>query len=314
LTLTRERAALAAWLILLGLLALLAPSFFELGNLRDVVLGVVPVLIVAIGMTFVIVAGQIDISVGSQFAVCSVAAGLLAVAGLPMVFVALATCLLGAVFGCINGALVSWLGVPSIVATLAMMVGMREGLRLGTGGAWVQNLPPTFQWFGWGQATGQFIILFSAAVLFVVTAWAARNVAGARSVYATGSDVEAARLSGIDTGLVTAAVFVGMGALTGLAAVLNAIRFSDVQSNAGVGLELKAIAAVVVGGAAITGGRGSFTGTLIGVALLGSIGPALTFVGISPFWEKAIQGGIILTAVMSEAVAARRSKLHRSHA
>ncbi len=96
-----------------------------------------------------------------------------------------------------------------------------------------------------------------------------------------------------------------MGTLAGLSAVLNAIRFSDVQSNAGVGLELKAIAAVVVGGASITGGRGTLTGTLIGVALLGSIGPALTFLGISPYWEKAIQGCIILTAVMGEAIASR---------
>ena len=311
---SRERAALAAWLVLLALLALRAPAFFAPGNLRDVVLSMVPVLIVAIGMTFVIVAGQIDISIGSQFAVCSVAAGLLAVAGLPMLFVAVATCLLGILFGSINGALVSWLGVPSIVATLAMMVAAREGLRLGTGGAWVQNLPPSFQWLGLGQEGGQIAILLVAAVLFAVSAWAARNVAAARTVYATGSDAEAARLSGIDTGTVTVAVFATMGALTGLAAVLNAIRFSDVQSNAGVGLELKAIAAVVVGGAAITGGRGSLIGTLIGVALLGSIGPALTFFGISPYWEKAIQGAIILTAVISEAIAARSSRLLHRHA
>jgi rhamnose transport system permease protein len=311
--LTRERAALAAWLLLLGLLAGLAPSFFAFGNLRDVLLSMVPVLVASIGMTFVIVAGQIDISIGSQFAVCSVAAGLMAVAGLPMPLVALATCALGATLGVINGALVSWFGVPSIVATLAMMVALREGLRLGTGGAWVQNLPPSFQWLGLGQGIGQFVILLVAAVLFGVVAWAARNVAGARTVYATGSDAEAARLSGIDTAQVTLAVFAGMGALAGLAAVLNAIRFSDVQSNAGVGLELKAIAAVVVGGASITGGRGTLTGTLIGVALLGSIGPALTFLGISPYWEKAIQGGIILAAVMGEAVASRQAS-RRQHA
>jgi rhamnose transport system permease protein len=312
--LTRERAALAAWVVLLGLLAVLAPAFFALGNLRDVLLSMVPVLVAAIGMTFVIVAGQIDISIGSQFAVCSVAAGLMAVAGAPMVLVAAGTCLLGATFGLMNGALVSWLGVPSIVATLAMMVAAREGLRLGTGGAWVQNLPASFQWLGLGQDVGQFVILLVAGLLFVVMAWAARNVAGVRRVYATGSDAEAARLSGIDTVRVTLGVFAGMGALTGLAAVLNAIRFSDVQSNAGVGLELKAIAAVVVGGASITGGRGTLTGTLIGVALLGSIGPALTFLGISPYWEKAIQGAIILTAVMGEALAARRNRLSGQHA
>jgi rhamnose transport system permease protein len=295
---------LAAWLLLLIVLAIFARSFFAFGNLRDVVLSIVPVLIAASGMTFVIISGQIDISIGSQFAVCSVAAGLMAVAGVPMFLVALATCLLGACFGWLNGTLVSWLGVPSIVATLAMMVALREALRLGTGGAWVQNLPPQFQWLGFGQETGQFAILLIAAALFSIVAWSSRNIAGARSVYATGSDSEAARLSGIDTGVVTIAVFAGMGALAGLAAVLNAIRFSDVQSNAGVGLELKAIAAVVVGGASITGGRGTLSGTLIGVALLGTIGPALTFLGISPYWEKAIQGAIILTAVMGHAAEA----------
>jgi rhamnose transport system permease protein len=189
-----------------------------------------------------------------------------------------------------------------------MMVSLREALRLGTGGAWVQNLPPAFQWLGLGQQTGQFAILAIAAALFAAVAWASRNIAGARSVYAAGSDAEAARLSGIDTATVNIAVFAAMGALAGLAAILNAIRFADVQSNAGVGLELKAIAAVVVGGASITGGRGTLIGTLIGVALLGSIGPALTFLGISPYWEKAIQGGIILTAVIAEALASRRWK------
>jgi rhamnose transport system permease protein len=306
--LTRERAALAAWAVLLAVLGVFSPAFFAFGNVRDVVLSMVPVLVTAIGMTFVIVSGQIDISIGSQFAVCSVAAGLMAVAGLPMPVVALATCAIGAAFGWVNGALVSWLGVPSIVATLATMVLLRESLRLGTGGAWVQNLPPSFQWLGMGQEVGQIAIFAIAALLFGVVAWASRHVAAARSVFAAGSDAEAARLSGIDTGLVLLGVFSGMGALTGLAAVLNAIRFSDVQSNAGVGLELKAIAAVVVGGASITGGRATLGGTLIGVALLGSIGPALTFLGISPVWEKAIQGGIILAAVIGEAVASRRWK------
>jgi rhamnose transport system permease protein len=302
---TRERAALVAWIILLAILAFRAPAFYGYGNVRDVVLSIVPILVVAIGMTFVIVAGQIDISIGSQFAVCSVCAGLMAVAGLPMIVVALFTCLLGALFGLLNGALVAWLGVPSIVATLAMMVTMRESLRLGTGGAWVQNLPSQFQWLGLGQTAGRIVILAIAFALFVAIAWASKNIAAARSVYATGSDSEAARLSGIETNRVLLGVFATMGGLTGLAAVLNAIRFSDVQSNAGVGLELKAIAAVVVGGASITGGRGTVAGTLIGVALLGTIGPALTFLGINPYWEKAIQGLIILAAVMSGGLARR---------
>jgi rhamnose transport system permease protein len=99
-----------------------------------------------------------------------------------------------------------------------------------------------------------------------------------------------------------------MGALTGIAALLNAVRFSDVPSNSGINLELRAIAAVVVGGTPITGGRGDLVGTLIGVMLLGSIGPALIFMGVSPYWEKAIQGGIILAAVLVDAIGSWRGR------
>jgi rhamnose transport system permease protein len=99
-----------------------------------------------------------------------------------------------------------------------------------------------------------------------------------------------------------------MGALTGIAALLNGVRFSDVPANSGINLELKAIAAVVVGGTPITGGRGDLVGTLIGVMLLGSIGPALIFLGVSPYWEKAIQGGIILTAVLVDAIGSWRGR------
>ena len=105
-----------------------------------------------------------------------------------------------------------------------------------------------------------------------------------------------------------------MGALVGLAAVLNAVRFSSVPANAGIGLEMKAIAAVVVGGTAITGGRGTLIGTLIGVALLGTIGTALTFVGINPFWEKAIQGAIILAALVSDIALGKLSTMQRAAA
>jgi rhamnose transport system permease protein len=104
-------------------------------------------------------------------------------------------------------------------------------------------------------------------------------------------------------------VFTTMGALVGLAALLNALRFNAIPSNAGSGLEMKAIAAVVVGGAAITGGRANLLGTLLGVALLGMIGTALTFLGINPFWEKAIQGAIILAALVSDALLDRLANL-----
>ena len=206
---------------------------------------------------------------------------------------------MGATLGAVNGLFAGVLRLPSIIVTLAMMVVLRDGLRWTTQGAWVQNLPRSFQWLGVGQEAGQWLIVATAVVTFACFAWALRKLRGGRAVYAVGSDGEAARLAGIEPRRVVLAVFVLMGALSGLAALLNAVRFSVVPGNPGMGLELKAIAAVVVGGTAITGGRGTLGGTLIGVALLGTIGTALTFLGINPFWEKAIQGAIILASLAS---------------
>ena len=135
-----------------------------------------------------------------------------------------------------------------------------------------------------------------------------------RAVYATGSNTEGARLAGIDTSHVIFSVFVLTGILTGFAAVLNSVRFNQIPSNTGLGLEMKVIAAVIVGGTAITGGVGTIAGTVLGVILLGAIGPALTFLGVSAYWERAIQGGIILTAVIIDAARAHSEKHEASAA
>jgi rhamnose transport system permease protein len=294
--------ALAA--VLLAVLVA-APSFFGASNLRDLALNNAPVLIVALGMTLVILVGEIDISVGSQFAVCSVVAGLLSKAGLPIALVPVVVLLVGATMGALNGFLVGTLGLPSIIVTLAMLVAWRDALRWATEGAWVQDLPNDFQWFGLSSAAAQTLIVVVAMVVLALGSWALRNLRVGRSVYAVGSDEEAARLAGIEPTRVVFGVFTLTGALVGLAAVLNAVRFNAVPSNAGLGLELTAVAAVVVGGTAITGGRGTVLGTLIGVLLLGTIGTAMTYVGISPFWAKAIQGLIILAALVADAALAR---------
>ena len=296
----REWAVGVASLILLAAVGILAPSFFSLANLRDLVLGNTSVLVVAIGITLIIIAGEIDISVGSQFAVASVIIGVLAKAGLPMVGLLIASITLGALLGSVNGVLVSRFGIPSIVVTLATMISLRDGLRWVNEGRWVQDLPSSFQWFGLGQSSGQLVLVLSTALILIAFAWCLRYLGIGRAIYATGSDREAARLCGVNPMAITMVVFAVCGALTGVAALLNSIRFSDIQSNAGVGLEMKAIAAVVVGGTSINGGRGTLIGTLLGVALLGTIGTALTFLGISPYWEKAIQGAIILIAVVAD--------------
>ena len=304
----REISAAIAFALLLVIVAVVAPSFFNGGNIRDLVINNAPALILAIGMTLVILVGQIDISIGSQFAVCSVAAGVLAKTGMPLPLLLIGVLLIGAIMGAVNGALIGQLRLPSIIVTLAMLVLWRDGLRWITEGAWVQDLPGNFQWFGLSQQLGELVIVAITALIFAVFACSLRNLVIGRKLYAVGSDAEAARLAGIDTSKVVLGVFVVMGALTGIAAFLNAVRFSSIPGNTGVGLELKAIAAVVVGGAAISGGRATLIGTLIGVALLGTIGTALTFLGINPFWEKAIQGAIILVALVSDAALDRLGK------
>jgi rhamnose transport system permease protein len=130
-------------------------------------------------------------------------------------------------------------------------------------------------------------------------------VAAGRAIYATGSNPNAARLAGFDTAFVKLSVFGVAGALTGLAALLNSVRFNQIPSNTGLGLEMKVIAAVVVGGTAIAGGRGTVAGTVLGVVLLGALGPALTFMGVSAYWERAIQGVIILATVAVDAARTR---------
>jgi len=155
------------------------------------------------------------------------------------------------------------------------------------------------------------LIVGTALALLLGCEWLLRHLRAGRALYAVGSDAEAARLAGIEPPRVRFAVFVLMGALVGLAALLNAVRFSSVPGNAGAGMELTAIAAVVVGGTAITGGRGRLAGTLIGVALLGTIRTALTYVGINPFWEQAIQGAIILSALAADLVLGRLE--HHGH-
>jgi rhamnose transport system permease protein len=284
------------------------PAYFSRENLTDIFLANMPVMIIALGMTLIILTGQIDISVGSIFAICSVIAGITARRGYPGVAGVLAACIAGAVLGAVNGGLVGYVKVPSIVVTLATMVALRDGLRWSTQGSWIGDLPGKFQWLGLTQ-THYIIFMFAIVTgLVLCIAWGLHFLSVGRKVFATGSNENAARIVGIDTRRVVFAVFTLTGALSGLAAVLNAVRFRQIPSNSGLGLEMKVIAAVAVGGASITGGAATITGTVLGVVLLGSNGTALTFLGVSAYWEKAIQGAIILGAIAINVISQKREK------
>jgi rhamnose transport system permease protein len=294
--------------VLLLVLAFVAPAFFGKQQLLTTLTAAAPIIIAACGMALVIIARQIDISIGSQFALCSVLAGLMAKAGWPMPLVALGAIASGGLLGAFNGALVAGLGLPSIVVTLATMVTWREALRWWREGTFVDKLPQNFQWFGLSQGAGQAAILICAAVLFLLFVLGLKHLAAGRFVYAVGSDHEAARLAGIRPRGITFGVFVLMGATTGLAALLNAVRFADIDPKTGTGLELQVIAAAVVGGVAISGGRGNLWGVLAGVLLLACIAPALVFLKFPPQWEKAIQGAIILIAVAADGFRKNRAR------
>jgi rhamnose transport system permease protein len=302
---SREITVAGALVLLFGALAIFAPNFFEMQPLLSRFTAQMPALVAAIGITLVIITRQIDISIGAQFSMCAVVAGIVAATGMPLGVAVLAAIATGIVMGAFNGLLVAWLGLPSIVVTLATMVTWNEALRLWQQGR-LMSLPPGIQWFGMSQATGQGIVICLSMALLVAFAWAMRKLAIGRYVYATGTDAEAARLAGINPRWMTFGVFALTGALAGIAAVLNMVQSPQVQPNAGDGLELKVIAAAVVGGVAITGGRGNLWGVLLGLMLLVNVNPALTHFHQPPYWERAIQGLVILLAVVGDGL--RRGK------
>jgi rhamnose transport system permease protein len=293
--------------VLLLALAIFAPTFYQFQALLSLVTREAPTLVIACGMALVIIAREIDISVGSQFAICSVAAGLLAAKGWPLPVVFLSSIFFGSLMGAFNGFLVAIIGLPSIVVTLATLVTLRQGLNMMRQGEFV-NLPDNVQWFGLSQIAGQWTLVIAALVVLVILAFVMKHLAVGRHVYAVGTDAEASRLAGINPQLVKLGVFIFIGALTGVAAMMNIVQSPQVQPSSGTGLELKVIAAVVVGGVSISGGRGNLWGVFVGLLLLACVSPALTHLHIEAYWEKAIQGLIILSAVVADGLRSRKQK------
>jgi rhamnose transport system permease protein len=304
----RELSVALALAVLLGVLAWRAPAFYQGAEIRNQIVKSAPVLVAAIGMTLVILARHIDISIGAQMSICGVVAGLLAKTGLPMPLVACGTMLAGALLGSLNAFFIAVLGLPSIVVTLATWFIFDDSLSWWRQGEFVRGLPDSFQWFGKSQSVGQAMVVGVAAVTFLIFAWALRYLAAGRAVYATGSEPDNAFLVGVRPKRVVFWVFVLMGTLTGLAALLDVVQLPQVDPTAGRGLELEVIAAVVVGGVAISGGRGTLIGVLFGVALLSIVDPALVFFHIEASWGKVFEGAIILVAVASDAFNFKRRK------
>jgi rhamnose transport system permease protein len=302
----REASVAAVYGALLLVLWLVRPEFYTSGQFWKTLVYAAPLLVAAIGMTLVIVAREIDISIGWQLSACAIVAAVLAKHGYPLPVAIAASIATGAALGTLNGVLVAGLGLPSIVVTLATMAILRESLRWLRGGEAVRNLFDNFEWFGCSQIDGERLIVGAAFCLLILFLLAMRYLMAGRMIYAVGSDAESARLVGIRPKRVVFNVFVLMGALVGVAAVLKAVQDATVEPVLGRDVEFVVIAAVVVGGTSITGGRGNLIGTLLGVLLLSTIGSAFVFLEVNVAWEKALQGAVILAAVASDAVGRRR--------
>lgn len=305
----REVVIAGATLLLLLISGVFRADFLSPQNLRDLILNASIPAVVAAGMTALIVAAEIDISVGAVLAVCAVAVAMFARSGAPVPALLLVGAGLGAVLGSINGFLTAGLRVPSIVATLATLGAFRGLLVLITGGDSIAVSGPLAD-AGSAQFLGFTMPVWAAvAVCAGMALYLARTRPG-RHHYAVGSNPRSAELSGIPARWVTFRSFVLLGALTGVAGFLFASRFSPIYPKATPGFELEVITAVVVGGTDIFGGRGTVVGTVIAVLLLKTIDLALQYFAASAPWlrsevQPAVQGLLILIAVLYDSLGRR---------
>ncbi|MCO5297449.1 MAG: ATP-binding cassette domain-containing protein [Fimbriimonadaceae bacterium] len=292
--------------------ALMNPAFLSLENVRDMLVRIAPVAIVGCGLTLVVLAREIDISVGSLMGVCAAVLGLAGSTdrwGLP-VAAAAALCLgAGLLGGLVNGLLVTFGRVPSIIATLATLSIFRGVTELLLGGRWVEHMPDGLRAFGTGSLAGLPYVVLAALAISVATIWVHRRTPFGRRVVALGSAPESAQRAGVPSRRIRLACFALAGLLAGVAALFSATQLQVVESGFGVGFELSVVAAVVVGGTSIRGGRGGMVGTLLGATLLGIVGSVLIYLRLgdaATYWERAIQGGFIVAAVLGDALGRRR--------
>ena len=289
---------LAGLIVVSILMAFASENFFSVSNILNVLRQVSIIGILAVGMTFVILTGGIDLSVGAVMALCgTLGAGLMVKMGMPGEIGLLAMVAIGVALGLFNGALVAWGRMPAIIVTLATM-GIARGIGLiYSGGYPISGVPSWISWFGVGRI-GIIPVPVIIMVIIYTVAWVLlQRTAFGRQVYAIGGNETAAKLSGVRTQRIKLYVFAISGLTSAVAAIVLTGRLMSGQPNAGVGFELDAIAAVVLGGTAIAGGRGLILGTLIGAVLLGILNNGLNLVGINPYLQDVIKGFIILLAI-----------------
>lgn len=310
----RENRVLGLLLLTLVVVGLINHAFLSGGNLRDMLVGSVPTMIVACGLTFVIVLGEIDISMGSLMGVLAMLLGLLASpshAGWPVGAAIALVLLAGAAVGLINGLLVTLGRMPSIIVTLGMKTVLAGLTLVLMNGQEINGLPRGLRFFGIGTFLRVPISLWAALVVVVMTALLARQTPLGQRLYAAGSNPDAARLAGLSTTKLKLFAFGLTGFLTAVATIVSVPRLSVIESGIGKGFELLVVTCVVVGGTSISGGRGAVLGSVLAALLLGLVRPMLTFLHLGPsadHWEKAIAGAFILVAVLADHLARQRPR------
>jgi ribose transport system permease protein len=312
--------SLLALAVLMIALSLASDHFLTAENGVNILRQISVNLCLSIGLTLVILSGGIDLSVGAVLALAgAVAAGLLksgvdlpmwgvhldlTVAGAVMVGVGV-----GTVMGLVNGVMVTRLLIPPFVATLAMMSVARGLTQLWTGGYPISRLGAPFGFIGTGSFLAIPMPVWIVVVLCAIALVICHRTPFGRHLYAVGGSERAARLTGLNVDSIRVVVYVVGGALSGLAGILVTARLDSAQPNAGLGYELDAIAAVVIGGTSLSGGRGSVAGTALGCLLIGVLSNGLTLLDVSPFWQQIVKGAVIAVAVALDRRNSRRDRL-----
>ena len=305
-TLVRVREAGISIFILILVVAvtLRAPSFLTVDNFKDILLNISILAIVALAQTMVILTHGIDLSVSSMIGLVAMMVAFV-VKQNPEISVLLAVMLgmaLGSVLGSFNGLIITFGQVPPIIATLGTLSIYRGLVFYYSQGTWINSfeLPASFKLLSKGTPLGLPNMVIIAIVVAVIVYYFLNYTRTGRDIYAVGSNPDAAQFSGIRKQRITFLVYLISGLLCGLAAVLWVSRFESAQTNTALGFELQSVAASVVGGVSISGGVGTVPGVLLGALLLGIIQNSLTLIRISPFWQLAAQGLLILIAVISD--------------
>lgn len=311
---SREASILLVLLLVIGAATLSTPSFlFSSNSWRDLLVTPSMLLVLAAGQAVVIITRNVDLSVGSVLAITAYLTGRLFIdnPGIPIVVVVLAGLLAGGLLGLVNGLLVSFGRVPALVITLGSLYIYRGAVLTWAGSDRVNagDLPRDFLRLGTRSVLSIPILFLVALVVVLAVGYYLHSHRGGRELYAIGSDPDAAVLYGLPVRRRVLTAFVLSGALAGLAGVMYAARYGTVSSGAGTGIELEAVAAVVIGGVAIFGGSGTVWGAAIGAMLLVTIDRALPILGVPDFWQRAVVGVLILGAIVLDRVlSARRAR------